>query len=114
MSTTLEFYRGDSWPFTVDTITDLSGNAVTDVSAWACNWTLRDLAGNAVARASTTSADGVTTISRGSGLFSWIVPPATTEEIDPEYYQFDTELTDGSGNKQTDSGIIKVLADQTT
>ena len=108
-----EFTRGDAWSFTLDQITDLSGAAVTDVSAWTCRWTLKPIGGGtALATASTTGGTGITTISRGAGLFSWIIPKTTTAAISPDYYVADAEVTDQSGNPQTFHSVVKVLADQ--
>jgi hypothetical protein len=108
-----EFTRGDAWPFTLDTITDLNGAAVTDVSAWSCRSSITPISGGAaVALASTTAASGVATISRGTGLFSWIIPKAVTANVSPDFYFFDAEVTDPSGNPQTFHSVVKVLADQ--
>lgn len=108
-----EFTRGDAWPFTLDSITDLNGAAVTDVSSWTCRSSIKPIGGGAaVALASTTAATGVATISRGSGLFSWIIPKTVTANISPDLYFFDAEITDPSGNPQTFHGVITVTADQ--
>lgn len=113
VSTNFEFFRGDAWPFTLDTLTDLAGAAVTDVTSWDCRWTLKKVKGSTViAAANTTAGAGITTITRGSGLFTWTIPAATTAEITPDVYAYDSEVTDASGNRQTFHGFITVLADQ--
>lgn len=101
---------GSSWPFTSDQIFDVTGAAVTDVSAWQCEWAVESVTGGSDVLTKSTTAG---TILRGSGLFSWIVSAVESAAIPAGYYRARTVITDTSGNKQAFHSYLNVQALET-
>jgi hypothetical protein len=105
VQTNYEIYQGDSWQ-TIIPITDLSGNAVSNLNNYTFTMEVRDMEGGDILCATATLGDGITI--SGTNIIV-LLTPAKTKLFNLPRSVYQIQSTDGSGKKKTQqSGWFQV------
>ena len=102
------FIAGNSWSFSLTSIYDRNGVAVSSLSGWSAVFTVKTAVGGTIVF-QRTSASGQITVGAGPS-WQWTVPSSVTTSMAAGTYAFDMTLTDNLGQvTTTHMGTLTVI-----